>query len=318
LQRSAAVLMNRLLARGRFRHLQVLLALVELGSLQRAAAAIGVTQSSVTQTLSYLEGMLELPLFVRHARGVHPTPACLDLVPVARQLVRGLSESAEVVSARQRRGSGTVRVLASASANNSLLDVLLAYCRARPKLVVHLREAENEDQLLAVARGEVDLVACRRPATVPERWMFHPVLADRLVVACGPNHPVLRKARRHDWNGLSGEHWLLAPSDSIARRHFDVVAARMRREPRVHPLVTRVLSVLLAALQQEDLLLMLPYGVIRPYVDAGELAVVPTKESIALESLGLMLPVQDPSPVAVDLVNAVCEAFGAGTPWPED
>ena len=48
---SATVLLNRLLARGKFRHVQALLRLAELGSVQRAADAIGVTQSSVTQTL---------------------------------------------------------------------------------------------------------------------------------------------------------------------------------------------------------------------------------------------------------------------------
>ena len=39
----ASVLLSRLLARGKFRHLQVLLRLAELGSVQRTADAIGVT-----------------------------------------------------------------------------------------------------------------------------------------------------------------------------------------------------------------------------------------------------------------------------------
>ena len=69
----ATVLLNRLLARGKFRHIQVLLRLAELGSVQRTADAIGLTQSSVTQTLAYLESLLEVRLFERHARGVTPT-----------------------------------------------------------------------------------------------------------------------------------------------------------------------------------------------------------------------------------------------------
>jgi len=49
--------------RGKFRHIQVLLKLAELGSIQRTAESIGITQSAVTQTLAYLEEMLETPLF---------------------------------------------------------------------------------------------------------------------------------------------------------------------------------------------------------------------------------------------------------------
>ena len=116
---SSSVLLHRLLARGKFRHVQVLLRLAELGSVQRAADAIGVTQSSVTQTLAYLEDLLGTPLFQRHARGVRPTAACRDLVPIARQIVAGLGEAVDTVSARRRQGSGTVRLVASASATNA-------------------------------------------------------------------------------------------------------------------------------------------------------------------------------------------------------
>ena len=81
---TATVLLHRLVARGKFRHIQVLLKLAELGSVQRAAEAIGLTQSSVTQTLAYLESLLGTRLFTRHARGVMPTPLASQLVPVAR------------------------------------------------------------------------------------------------------------------------------------------------------------------------------------------------------------------------------------------
>lgn len=88
---NATAFLNRLLARGKFRHVQVILVLAELGSVQRTADAIGMTQSSVSQTLAYLEQLLEVRLFERHARGVRPTLACADLLPVARQLMMGVA-----------------------------------------------------------------------------------------------------------------------------------------------------------------------------------------------------------------------------------
>ena len=308
---AATVLLNRLLARGKFRHLQVLLRLAELGSVQRTADAIGLTQSSVTQTLAYLESLLEVPLFQRHARGVTPTPACLDLLPVARQVMLGVADSADVLAARQRRGGGSVRLVASAAAVHSvLLRALPRFHQRHPAIQVHLREAEGEDQLLAVARGEADLVACRQPMTLPEGWDFAPLLDDRFVVACAPGHPVLRR-QRPDWRALGRETWLLAPAESAARLRFDAIAAHFGAAARTHPLVTRVLASTVAALQTDGVLALLPLANVRHLVDAGQLALVPTPDPMPLLPIGLLRPRQGGSAAAERLAEQLLRAHTA-------
>ena len=72
---SASVLLNRLQARARLRHLQVLVKVAELRNLRRSAEALGLSQPAVTQLLADLERLVELPLFERHARGVRLTDA---------------------------------------------------------------------------------------------------------------------------------------------------------------------------------------------------------------------------------------------------
>lgn len=286
----ASVLLNRLLARGKFRHLQLLLRVAELGSVQRAADAIGVTQSSVTQTLAYLEALLDVQLFRRHARGVSPTPACADLLPVARQVMMGLGEAADVLVARQRRGGGLVRLLASSAAVHSvLLDALPAFHRAHPAVQVQLREAEGEDQLLAVVRGEVDLVVCRRPVALPEGWAFQPLLDDRFAVVCAPGHAVLRR-RRTDWQALGRELWMLAPAETAARLRFDELAQHFDAAPRTHPLVSRSFTAALATLQRDAVLALLPLSFVRRALDAGELAEVPTPAALPLAPIGVLRP----------------------------
>ena len=91
----ASVLFNRLLARGRFRHVQVLAQLAELGSVRRTAEKVGMTQPGVTQILADLETLVGTPLFHRYARGVRPTAACADLLPLAHEGLRqwGVSDA---------------------------------------------------------------------------------------------------------------------------------------------------------------------------------------------------------------------------------
>lgn len=288
---TATVLLNRLLARGKFRHVQVLLRLAELGSVQRTASAIGLTQSSVTQTLAYLERLLELQLFERHARGVRPTSACRQLLPAMRQLMAGLAQGADLASGSQLRARQQVRVLASVSAAHGLLlPVMHRFHALHPQVRVLLGEAEGEDQLLAVARGEVDLVACRRPPILPTGWGFEALMDDALVVLCGPQHPLARRRRPLRWSELEGHSWLQGPVGSIARARLDELSAGFTRGIDPFPMVTRVPAVLSDTLRQQPVLALLPRSYLRHQVDADELVALPLAEPLPIDPLGLMLP----------------------------
>ncbi len=306
-----SALLNRLLARGKFRHIQVLLYLAELGSVQRTAQAIGMTQSSVTQTLAYPESLLDIRLFDRHARGVRPTAACADLLPVARQLLLGLADGAAALAARQNQGEGYVRLIASASAvHGLLLDALPPFSERHPNIQVRLDEAEGEDQLLAIARGEVDLAICREPAVVPEGWMFEPLRGDRFVVVCRPGHPLAR-ARAPSVKALSSHRWLLLPASLSARRRFDELAERFPAMPATYPIVTRSAPMLWQLLQQQDLLALLPLNLVRPLIDVGRLVHLRGGDAHPLAPIGALRPVGGLGAAAARLYDAL-RAHAAG------
>jgi DNA-binding transcriptional LysR family regulator len=287
---SSSALLQRLLARGKFRHLQVLLKLAELGSVQRTADAIGMTQSAVTQALAYVESLLEVRLFQRHARGVRPTAICTDLLPVARQLLQGIAQGAEILAVHHHAGMQTVRVAASAAAiHGMLVKTLTLFESALPGIQVLLTEEEGEDQLLAIARGEVDLVACRRPAEIPQGWVFEPLVSDRLVVVCAPEHRLMH-ADCLAWQDLANETWLLMPTGSAAREKFDDLAASFGQSPRAYPLVTRTLMPIAWLLRARGLLSLMPMSVVRHLVDTGEMAVLPVDVAGEMEPLGLLMP----------------------------
>lgn len=310
MQPTASALLNRLLARGKFRHVQVLLKLAELGSVQRTADAIGMTQSSATQALAYVEQLLETQLFHRHARGVRPTPACIDLLPVARQIMQGMTASAEMIAARHRQGQGVVRLIASASAINGMLaDALIQFNQRVPSVEVHLREAEGEDQLLAVARGEVDLVACRRPLVVPQTWQFVPLVDDEVVVVCAAGHPLARR-RRVDDAELAQQLWVIAPAGAVTRERFDEFATGLAQMPRSHPLVTRNLTLLVHLMQQRKALSMLPLSFVRHLIEGRELARVKTREALPMPPLGLLQPTVAMNDAATRLSSFLAQQVG--------
>ncbi|MEY2683809.1 MAG: HTH-type transcriptional regulator GbpR [Pseudomonadota bacterium] len=305
----ASVLLNRLLARARFRHLQALVAVAELGSIRRAANAIGLTQPGVSQLLSDLEDLLGVRLFLRHARGVQPTAACLDLLPLARLSISGLSGAAEAVVERATTGHGLVRVWASTAAINGLLSTALpAFNAKHPSIQVHVREAELHDQFLGIHRNELNIGLCRQTAVVPEGWTFTPLVEDTFVVMCGPQHPLARR-RRVRWRDLATATWLISPVDSAARHKLDALVSRFNQPINQCQVITRVSSMTWAMLQNQALVTLVPASVFRQLEAAGQLVRLPLEEVLPYEPLGMLLP-QDVPP-ATGLLAAFLKSHTA-------
>lgn len=306
---TASALLNRLLARGKFRHIQLLVKLAELGSVQRTADTIGMTQSSVTQALAYLEQLLETELFERHARGVRPTPACNDLLPVARNMLLRLTQSAELVAARSLHSQGSVRLMASAAAlNGMLLRTLPEFADRYPAIQTQLIEAEGDDQLLAMSRGEVDLVACRKRAVIPEGWQFRSLIPDRFAILCASDHP-LAGTPNVSVAMLAQQTWLLAPAGSLARIRFDELASQFQLPPLIYPLVSRSSHLIGSLLLQRKLVALLPISVVGHLLDAGNLSEVNLGGAMPIEPLGLTHPTAGMGAAAATLFGFLEKMF---------
>ena len=119
---SSNVLLSRLLARSRMRQWQLVREIAALGSLQRGADAVGMSQPAATHALADIEGLLGVALFERHARGARLTTAGAALLPRIRQTLQALSECADIVSSIHLGASGVLRIGAIGAAVSGLLS----------------------------------------------------------------------------------------------------------------------------------------------------------------------------------------------------
>lgn len=308
----ATVLLNRLLAKGRFRHFQVMVRLAEFGSVRRTAQAIGMTQPAVTQLLADLESLLEVELYHRHSRGVLPTAACQALLPLARQSLSGLNSTAEAIADRADIGRGVVRIWAStAGVNGLLVRAIPAFNRQYPGIQAHVYESEMREQFLGIARHEVDVGICRQTPQVPEGWRFEPLLEDRFVVVCSPRHRLAAK-RRVGWRELAQETWLPSPTDSAARVRLDELFARHRVAPRRCQVITRVSAMTWALLEDQQLLTLVPASVFRQLEQAGQLVSLKLVQPFAFEPLGMVWSDREPPAATQCLVEFLRQFCRAG------
>lgn len=147
------------------RHLRVLLAVVDAGGYTRAASAMGVSQSTVSENLAALERTVGARLFRRQARRAVPTAAGEVLVSYARQL-RALATEAMAKTAAAAAHDRTPLVIgASESIGAYLLPPALAALRAAwPEMRAEVRTGVCADIRAWVERGDVEVGLVIEPA----------------------------------------------------------------------------------------------------------------------------------------------------------
>ena len=310
---TASVLLNRLLGRGRLKHLQVLVKVAELGSFKKTGEAVGMTQPAITHVVADLEALLGIELFVRHARGVTPSPFCEELVPMARQVLQSVGLGMEAVIARMELHGANVRIGATTAGVAGLLaDSLPAFMDRHPEISVHVTDRQTDELVALAQRSEVDLLVYRRPDILPGDWTFVPLVSDHLVVVCGPDHPLLKR-KRVKFTQLANETWLAAPVSTLGRRLLDALLLEKGMTPRYAHISTIALPLTLALLSRKRLLTLIPMSVLKPFIAAGQVAVLAVDESFPLGPLGMLARSDGSSPASQSLADFL-RSFHAGDP----
>jgi DNA-binding transcriptional LysR family regulator len=178
-----------------FRQLEMFVALVEAGSVQRAAERVFRTQPAVSMAIRKLEEELGAPLFNRSDRNPAPTEVGRLLYDYATRLLSARDEAIVAIDGFARAERGHLRIGASESISHHLLpDVLSAFHDAHPGLTLEI--ACRSSRLLARDLLERRLdVALLASAPEEEGVEAECLMRDDLVLIVAPDH---RLAGRND------------------------------------------------------------------------------------------------------------------------
>jgi DNA-binding transcriptional LysR family regulator len=137
------------------RHCRVLVAVSDHGGVSAAARALGLAQSTVSETLLSLERLIGMPITLRRlGQEATLTAAAVGLLPHARALISA-SEAALATVTPGRRNA--IRLGAVESASTFLLPRAVAAFRARsPSVDVQITIGLCDELRKRVQRGEVD------------------------------------------------------------------------------------------------------------------------------------------------------------------
>lgn len=174
-------------------NLEAFLQVARQRSFTRAAAALFLTQPSVTARIQALEQEIGQPLFERRGRTVRLTEAGEAFLPYAQRALELIQEGTS--AAREIEGRGTVLVGATVSAATAILpDLLEAFRRERPAARVVVRYGHSNEVVEMLRDGLADVGFVVRPLHEPLISM-EPLLTDDIVLLTPPDHPLASRRR---------------------------------------------------------------------------------------------------------------------------
>ena len=249
------------------------------GSVTRAAAQIGLTQSAMSSALGRLRRQFGDPLFVNTRSGMLPTPRALELAPPlteALAMVRGAMGGREAFD--PRTSTRSLRIYMSDVGEMVLLPTLMRHLHGQaPAMQLETAQLPAAELAVRLETGDIDLAVGYLPQ-LPEKIRRARLFEEHYVCMTRPDHPIGRHAPLTLKEFLSARHVLIA---SMGSGHQ--MLERTLAERGVH----------------ENVALRVPHFVVVPLIVAGTDLVVSLPSRVAGASARLAKVKVHPLPIPI-------------------
>lgn len=285
----------------KLRHLTLVDAVTEHGSLVAAASHLHVTQPVLTRNLKELEDLLDVPLFERGPRGLTPTMYGEAFTEHARIVLAQLTAAERHVAELAQAGLGTVRVGTHLAGSNVLLPRAVARFKAeRPNVTVIIREADPESLLVDLEAGRVDFIVGRIAGTDGRRVRQRSLYDEPIRLVTRRGHPAQRR-RRLELADLIDYPWVLPGPQTALRGELERVFVRHELSLPANRIECTSILTLHGLLAETDVIAALPVLIA---TDDPGLALLPISLEPMSHTVGVTSPmVREPAPATRALLS---------------
>jgi DNA-binding transcriptional LysR family regulator len=208
-------LSDRIGRRMKLQDLHVMMAVVQAGSMSKAAVLLNTGQSAISRSIGELERTLGVRLLERGPRGVEPTTYGRALLNGGAAVFDDLRQTVKNIEFLADPAAGEVRIgcnpLLAASFASAVVDRL---SRRYPRIMFHVATGYVEALHHELSERNVDLLIARRFGAIEdERLGFELLFDDSCVVAASAQSRWARR-RRIALAELINEPWVLPPRGS--------------------------------------------------------------------------------------------------------
>ncbi len=220
------------------RHFRVLLEIVRLGSLTKAAHSLNITQSAISKALRELESQLDVSLIERGPKGVRLTSVGEDFYKSAAQCLADFSKTIDVARNGVRHRD-VLRIGGQPTTSGSLLPKAIhQFCEEHNDVTVQLFSGTYEYQISQMRIGAIEMFVGPLTNRDTMGLSFEKLYDEDVVLACRPEHP-LALLREFSLERIAEFEILVPPINTITRdkvNDFFLAAGVRLPEPRIESL----------------------------------------------------------------------------------
>lgn len=301
------------------RQLRYFVAIVDHGSLSRAALVLHVAQPALTQQLRQLEDELGARLLHRSAQGVTSTDAGKLFYQHAQAILKQVADARAAVAQSTERPSGSVTLGLPHSISGALALPLLTAARARyPEITLQLTEEISGSLTEQLKSGRLNLAVLFDDGQLGQ-FNSVPLVEEDLMFICRPGSAFAPAGPSISLADALASTLILPAQQHGVRPRIEQTArgAGLALDKVIE---INSIAILRSALLADIGATLLPVAPVRADIEAGMLAAWPVEHPAITRSVTLCssrnIPPTDAAAAIGRLVRQVTEELCASGHWP--
>ena len=159
---------------------EIFQSIIDNGSFAKAAAALHLTPSAVSHSISSMEEEIGFPLFIRSKTGVQLTSAGEEVSPYIQKIVASNNALSQAVSQMQGLQTGTVRIGCTNTVCLTWIpNILKSFQKEYPQIDVEIFQGSYDDVINWIKNGNIEIGIISEEAN--EKLPFIPLYKESLV-----------------------------------------------------------------------------------------------------------------------------------------
>lgn len=237
------------------RQLKYFVKVAEMLSFSKAAEALYIAQSTLSQQIRQLEEEMNTELFQRNSHNVSLTETGKELLPYAKQTINDAETCFNRIRDLQMLFTGTLNIGVTFTFSSILTETLITFMKRYPNIKLNIFYKPMAELMDILKRRDVDFVLAFKPTAKLEEIESHVLFDNRLAVIVHDCHPLAKK-EKIKLEDLE-EYEIALPAKGLqARNAFDQIQSKYLSKLKIRIELNEV-NILLKLIRQSNLVTIL-------------------------------------------------------------
>lgn len=175
------------------RQLKYFIGIADTGRFSDASKQLFISQSAVSQQIKALEDELGTQLFVRNTHSVALTESGKELLPLARQVLKGVTACYDKISDLKGLLCGNLNIGLTYTLEPYIRETMLKFMKMYPKVQVNAYYKNLPELLKKLRDNEIDIMFSMMPTSPHDFVESIPLMQYQLSAIMRKTHPLASK-----------------------------------------------------------------------------------------------------------------------------